>query len=281
MKACISFEKVIRNTVSRQANLTRATEEDIMTLERILQAAKNSMINGHHAPHCYRAHVVGRGYVNDGSAVFDRADYLAQLARDVQSEIDNIGFASKYGERGYDQPKRGVVFANWNRFPSDFDSILENAGYAVEWADEWTTCDNCGNVAFRTQPDSHDWKPAYHQDANGNIYCDDCTLDSDDDDDDDDDEPIEHYDGDSGAHLLTMPRECAEDCSRPGAMDEPVAYWRTRVTWVADERTLRRSLKSFGAWDDLDTADLDIIKDRVLWCAACDWREEHAQSRRT
>lgn len=92
---------------------------------------------------------------------------------------------------------------------------------------------------------------------------------------------IDSYDGESGAHLLTMPRECAEDCSRPGAMDEPVAYWRTRVTWVADERTLRRSLKSMGAWDDLETADLDIIKDRVLWCAACDWREENAQSRRT
>lgn len=50
-----------------------------MTLERILKAAVNSMITGHHSPHCFRAHVIGKGYVNDGSAEYDRADYIRQL----------------------------------------------------------------------------------------------------------------------------------------------------------------------------------------------------------
>jgi len=55
-----------------------------MTLDRILRAAVQSMITGHHAPHCFSAYVPGRGYVNDGSAVFDRADYLRQLKRTAQ-----------------------------------------------------------------------------------------------------------------------------------------------------------------------------------------------------
>lgn len=131
-----------------------------MTLERLLKAAKHSHISGHHDPHCYHAWVQGKGYVNDGNAcLFDRADYLRQLDRDVQSEIDNLGFAPAYAEPGYNQPKNGVVFANWNRFPQDFDTLLEWAGYAVEWSDEWTTCDECQR-AFRTVGDSYGWKPA-------------------------------------------------------------------------------------------------------------------------
>ena len=154
-----------------------------MTLERILEAAKNSMINGHHAAHCYSAHVVGRGYVNDGSLESMRADYLKSLARDVQAEIDNMGYAPGYAERGYEQPKRGVLLANWNRFPRDFDRVLERAGYAVEWRDEWTTCDDCGK-AFRTQPDSYVWTPSgeYCERCSGDV-CNACHEGTHDDDD--------------------------------------------------------------------------------------------------
>lgn len=130
-----------------------------MRLERILQAAVNSMVHGHHAPHCYSAHVVGRGYVNDGSKVYDRADYLRQLERSAQSEVDNMGFAPDYAEPGYDTPAKGVLFANWNCLPENLDRILERAGYAVEWSDEWTMCEDCQR-AFRTSADSFCWSPA-------------------------------------------------------------------------------------------------------------------------
>lgn len=159
-----------------------------LTLERILQAAKHSMIRGHHVAHCYTAHVPRQGYVNDGSREDWRADYLRQLERDVQSEIENMGYASAYAESGYDTPKRGILFANWNRFPRGFDSVLERAGYAVEWSDEWTTCEDCGK-AYRTSPDSYGWTPAgqYREDLSAEL-CNACYADAKPADDTDDDD---------------------------------------------------------------------------------------------
>ena len=143
-----------------------------MTLKRILDSAVNSMIHGHHAPHCYRAHVPGQGYVNDGSPVYDRAEYLRQLDRSVQSEIENMGYATGYVECGYDEPAKGVLFANWNVFPRNLDRILERAGYAVEWSDEWSTCEDC-NKALRTSPGSYSWRPMYREDLieHGSMVC--------------------------------------------------------------------------------------------------------------
>jgi hypothetical protein len=146
-----------------------------MKLETVLRAAVNSMIHGHHVPHCYSAHVFGHGYVNRGEAPHDRADYLRQLKRTAQSEIDNMGFASKYAEPGYTQPAKGILFANWNCFPRNFDTILEKLGYAVEWSDEWFTCD-CG-TAVRTSADSYIWEPGYKE-VNGEIMCLECAKDS-------------------------------------------------------------------------------------------------------
>jgi hypothetical protein len=144
-----------------------------MTLEKILQAAKNSMIHGHHTPHCFTAWVKGQGYVNNGGVLDTYDDYLRQLERSVQSEIDNMDYARKYGEPGYDNPKKGILFANWNSFPRNFDMVLEKLGYAVEWSDEWFTCD-CGK-AIRTQPDSYCWQPSYKE-KHGEILCKECAL---------------------------------------------------------------------------------------------------------
>lgn len=156
-----------------------------MTLECILQAAVSSMIKGHHAPYCYSAHVIGRGYVNDGSKVYDRTDYLRQLERDAQSEVENMGWAPKYAESGYDQPKRGIVMANWNKLPRELGAILERAGYAIEWSDEWATCDSC-NGAVRTQPDGHGWEPGYRETESGDTFCLECYADENPDDEDSD-----------------------------------------------------------------------------------------------
>ena len=140
-----------------------------MKLETILAAAVNSMVRGHHAAHCFRAHVVGQGYINDGSPNFDRGDYLRQLERSAKSECDNMGFSAEYAEPGYEQPKKGILFANWNHLPRDLDKILEKLGYAVEWSDEWSTCSNC-NKAFRLSADSYIWEPAYKELSDG-TYC--------------------------------------------------------------------------------------------------------------
>jgi hypothetical protein len=106
----------------------------MMTLERILTAAVNSLSQGKRKPHC------------------------GQPA--TQNDAENVRFALGYAEPGYQDPVKGVLFANWNGFPTDFDRVLESAGYAIEWEDEWTECCDCGK-AVRTSPDCYQWQPYY------------------------------------------------------------------------------------------------------------------------
>tara|TARA_R110000824_G_scaffold164501_5_gene340795 strand:- start:1046 stop:1798 length:753 start_codon:yes stop_codon:yes gene_type:complete len=87
-----------------------------------------------------------------------------------------LAWAPKYSEPGYSVPDgNSVFFANWN------DPILEKFGelaelleHAIEWHDEWTTCDECGG-AYRKSPDSHGWK-MYGVYVEGQESCGDCIL---------------------------------------------------------------------------------------------------------
>lgn len=147
------------------------------TFEYIIRAAIHAMVHQGRAPSCYRAHVPYQGYVNDGTfATFGtRKDFLRQLERAATSELENMGYASEYAEPGYDTPKRGILFANWNVFPRGLDTLLERAGYAIEWSGEWYFCEDC-NKALRTGPNSFCWTPAYDEKlANeGTILCKEC-----------------------------------------------------------------------------------------------------------
>ncbi len=153
-----------------------------MTAEYVLKAAIKAISQGTQ-PSCFRAWVQGQGYVNDGSAAYDRADYIRQAIRSAQSEIDNIRYAREYAEPGYTQPKKGIFFANWNHLPAKLGDILERMGFECEWSDEWTTCEDC-NRAVRTQPDSHGWTPAYAY-VDGAELCRSCIPVSEDDQTDD------------------------------------------------------------------------------------------------
>lgn len=100
---------------------------------------------------------------------FDSGD----RARMASDEIENMDWSPSYAERGYQDSPNGILFANWNIFPSNIDKILERAGYAVEWSDEWAQCSSCGH-AVRTQPDSYGWAPCYTI-GDGEINCLACT----------------------------------------------------------------------------------------------------------
>lgn len=143
---------------------------DLMKLETILNAAKNSMIRGHHSPHCFSSHLPGQGYIGNETT---NPDHFNQLERAVQSEIDNIGFAPGYAEPGYTDPAKGILFADWNNFPRNFDKILERAGYECEWSDEWSTCCDCGK-AVRTSPDCYHWTSYYRILNECELVCLDC-----------------------------------------------------------------------------------------------------------
>lgn len=67
-------------------------------------------------------------------------------------------FASTYGEPGYTDPVRGILFADWNNVPKGLADWLEKLGYECEWSDEWLQHDD---KAYRTSPDCYQWEPSF------------------------------------------------------------------------------------------------------------------------
>lgn len=81
-------------------------------------------------------------------------------------------------------------------------------------------------------------------------------------------------------HLASgsFPAECIVDCSASGSVDEAVDVWVLRLDLVRalePVRSLAESyLKEFGAWDDLKSAELSTLAQRILWTACCDIKEQ-------
>ncbi len=73
-------------------------------------------------------------------------------------------FASTYGEPGYSDTERGIIFANWNNIPKGMADWLEGVGFALEWSDEWT---EVNDKAYRTSPDCYSWESQIHLTTDG------------------------------------------------------------------------------------------------------------------
>jgi hypothetical protein len=84
-----------------------------------------------------------------------------------------MGWSNEYAEPGYSDPKKGILFANWNKFSGDVTRLLENYGYEIEWSDEWSTCQECGK-AIRMSPDSYGWQPSYFIMNDCELFCTAC-----------------------------------------------------------------------------------------------------------
>ena len=119
-----------------------------------------------------------------------RAFVRAILEADTQvSDYGIDSWAFEYAEPGYKTPESGILFGNWNDkdrydpdtktrikvsdLPSRFAKIAEYAGYAIEWSDEWITCENC-NKAIRTSPDCYSWTPSYVLLRECSVVCLEC-----------------------------------------------------------------------------------------------------------
>jgi hypothetical protein len=89
---------------------------------------------------------------------------------------ENVQYAAEYAEPGYSDPKTGILFADWNACSRRVQSLLEAAGYELEWEDEWYICE-CGK-AFRTSPDSYSWLPSYVE-LSGELLCHECASSAD------------------------------------------------------------------------------------------------------
>lgn len=76
---------------------------------------------------------------------------------------------------------------------------------------------------------------------------------------------------------IELPDECVNDCSHQGQCDDDVAYWVPRITFP-DAELIREELKEQGAWDTEELADDEQNKNRILWIAAGNVKDELAEA---
>ena len=68
----------------------------------------------------------------------------------------DIDYCPHYGERGYSEPDAGILFANWNDISERIQDYLTEAGFELEWFDEWYI-DYNNDKAWRTSPNCYSW----------------------------------------------------------------------------------------------------------------------------
>lgn len=100
-------------------------------------------------------------------------------------------WGGEYKEPGYANPDRPMVVLGdwWHRTPATEDkphgdligsvlaTLIEAAGGAIEWHDEWTCCSECGGVV-RVSADSYSWTRSYVE-WEGDLICHECMEDHD------------------------------------------------------------------------------------------------------
>lgn len=89
--------------------------------------------------------------------MFNYPEIARQYAEKHGLDLD---IADEYGEPGYTSDKP-ILFANWNRWKNNLPKRMEDAGYELEWSDEWITTYHHGtSKAYRTSPDCYHWQPS-------------------------------------------------------------------------------------------------------------------------
>jgi hypothetical protein len=75
---------------------------------------------------------------------------------------------------------------------------------------------------------------------------------------------------------LEIPVEAIAACSHQGQCDKDVEYWTPKIDWShVTRKAMEQSLNEYGAWDDLQTTDIETLKQRLTWLACCDLNEEN------
>jgi hypothetical protein len=123
------------------------------------------------------------------SALLELAERCAPTSQGRCRVADVTLHHEGYAEPGYDNPASGIVaLGDWNDISTYQDgkwvsedntlcrlgAMLEKLGVALEWNDEWTTCDDCGKL-IRTSPNSYCWKFSGWQSDDGCV-CSECVM---------------------------------------------------------------------------------------------------------
>ena len=92
---------------------------------------------------------------------------------EILRELRDMESVSAYGEAGYTDPEQAVLFADWNNVSRLVQDYLEEAGFALEWSDEWALSYE-HDKAWRTSPDSYSWVCAVRYTEYGDLLTPEC-----------------------------------------------------------------------------------------------------------
>lgn len=88
---------------------------------------------------------MGKFFRSPAGQPFDRVQIVLEYLFD-QHDAELVG---EYGEPRYTDPENGILFADWNNVPKWQQDLMEEAGYELEWSDEWVSHNN---KAYRCSP---------------------------------------------------------------------------------------------------------------------------------
>ena len=84
-----------------------------------------------------------------------------KLILDYLTEKHYLESCGQYGEDGYNDPETGILFCDWNDIAQITQDYLEEAGFDLEWSDQWYV-DYDKDKAWRTNPDCYSWQCQLH-----------------------------------------------------------------------------------------------------------------------
>jgi len=73
-----------------------------------------------------------------------------------------------------------------------------------------------------------------------------------------------------------MGLQCVCDCSAAGAVDEQVSFWARNLIRPSEAtpEAIKKELKEYGAWDEIELQDDEKNWERIVWIAACNMKEQ-------
>jgi hypothetical protein len=95
----------------------------------------------------------------------------------VKTELESIMIYPGYIEPGYENEGiRAVALGNWNgHIMARVKLCLERSGYACEWSDSWSCCDDCA-MLLRVEGLGYNWEPSYIMNqSEGTFKCKECS----------------------------------------------------------------------------------------------------------
>ena len=100
----------------------------------------------------------------DNGEVITEDDVKEWSVDDIVYALKEIGliewWCEHYGEPGYEDPEKEILFANWNMVENPITEKITENGYEIEWNDEWVQSEE--GLAFRCVANDYGWTPSYY-----------------------------------------------------------------------------------------------------------------------